>query len=376
MGSRTKNILRNIGFMLSMPVIIGAFVFAVTISKDDTVCGIEVEILNPELQFVTKEDITKTVLQSNIVLGQSDIYKTNINQLEEDINANPWILQAEVYLTANKNIRVKIKQYEPLLRVQRTDSTANGYFLDKRGFMIPLSRKFYPDLPILTTQRRITSIQQRKELVALAQYIEQDTFWRATISQINLDTNNDIELISLIGNANVRFGTTENMEDKFFRLFHFYKKGINRINWENVKELDVRFAKQLVCRRYHKEHQLEETQVPTLYAKAKTIPASNSNISQLAKLNVPTNRTAKSNNSKPATYSDAVSASTTLQDREDEPVVKESKSKETSENEQSTKEVVNRTASGTEQNLKKSIPKTSKKENNDIIIDTEPQTLK
>ena len=37
----------------------------------------------------------------------------------------------------------------------------------------------------------------------------------AAVRCINLDKNNDIELVSLIGNANIRFGSTDNMKDKF-----------------------------------------------------------------------------------------------------------------------------------------------------------------
>ncbi len=272
MGNRTKNILRNLGFLLSVPVIICAFVFAATKDNKELVKGFEVVIENPELGFVSQQDIATALMKSNVVLDYSTIDQLDMAKLEDKINSNPWIDNAEVYVTSNQNLKIKLKQVTPLLRVQRTDSTANGYYLDARGFMIPLSRTYYPDLPILTSERPITTIQQRKELVSLAQYIERDTFWQATISQINLDTNNDIELVSLIGDANIRFGTIDNKEDKFFRLFQFYKKGINRINWDNVKELDVRFANQLVCRRYHKEEHIEAFSAPKLYANQKTKP--------------------------------------------------------------------------------------------------------
>ncbi len=270
MSNKVQNILRNIGFLLSVPVIIGAFVFAVAEDKSSTVRSIEVDILNSEFGFVTSQDVEYSLMSKNIVLDHTAIAQLNIAALEEEVNSNPWVEHAEVFVTSTQNIRVILKQVQPKLRVQRTDSTANGYYLDEKGFMIPLSKKYSADLPILTSERRITNIDQRKDLVKLAQFIEQDTFWRATIAQINLDQHNDIELVSLIGDANIRFGSTENMIDKFFRLFQFYKKGMNRINWANVKELDLRFDKQLVCRRYHKEQHVEEASAPKLYTETKT----------------------------------------------------------------------------------------------------------
>ncbi len=273
MSIKAKNILRNIGFLLSIPILIGAFVFAVAEDRTSQVKAIEVDILNPEFGFVSAKDIERSLLDENIVLDHSAIELLDVSALEEKINSNPWVESADVFVTSAQSVKVKLIQVTPKLRVQRLDSTGNGYYLDEKGYMIPLSRKYAADLPILTAERSITTVDQRKELVNFAQFIEQDTFWHAAISQVNLDENNDIELSSLIGNANIRFGSTDNMEDKFFRLFQFYKKGINRINWSNVKELDLRFDKQLVCRRYHKEKHIEERRAPKLYVKQKTKPA-------------------------------------------------------------------------------------------------------
>jgi len=274
MSIKAKNILRNIGFLLSIPFLIGAFVFAASEDRTSQVKAIEVDIVNPEFGFVSAKDIKQSLMDENIILDHSTIELLNVSALEEKINSNPWVASAEVFVTSGQSVKVRLKQVTPKLRVQRTDSTGNGYYLDDKGYMIPLSRKYAADLPILTTERPITLLDQRKDLVYFAQFIEQDTFWHAAISQINLDENNDIELSSIIGDANIRFGSTENMEDKFFRLFQFYKKGINRINWSNVKELDLRFDKQLVCRRYRKESHIEERRVPKLYVKHKTKPAS------------------------------------------------------------------------------------------------------
>jgi cell division protein FtsQ len=272
MSIKTKNILRNIGFLLSIPVLIGAFVFAVAEDRLAQVLAVEVQISNPALGFVTQSDVESAVRAESIIMNGSSIDKINVAQLEDRIQSNPWVEDADVFITSNQHIKVKLKQVVPKLRVQRMDSSANGYYLDANGYMIPLSRKFVADLPILTAQKSITTVEQRKELVDFAQFIEQDTFWQATISQINLDKANDIELSSIIGNTNIRFGSVANKEDKFNRLFQFYQKGINRINWSNVRELDLRFDKQLVCRRYHKEKHIEDSKSPSLYVKTKTKP--------------------------------------------------------------------------------------------------------
>jgi cell division protein FtsQ len=269
MSLKTKNLLRNIGFLLSVPILIGAFVFSVNYDKGAPVDSVEVSISNPELGFVSNQDIQRSLQNEDIILKHTPLDQLDVTALEEKINSNPWVKHADVFVSSDRKIKVNLAQVVPKVRVQRTDSTANGYYLDESGTMIPLNANFAADLPIVTIEKRVSDLKQRQELVQFAQYIEKDTFWQAAISQINLDKNNELELVSLIGNANIRFGTTENKEDKFFRLFQFYKKGINRINWNNVKELDLRFDKQLVCRRYHKEKHIEERKAPSLYVKTK-----------------------------------------------------------------------------------------------------------
>jgi len=269
MSIKIKDIIRNIGFLLSVPILIGAFVFSANYDKGAPVHSIEVSISNPELGFISSQDVQRSLQNEDIILEHTALDQLDVTALEEKINSNPWVQHAEVFVSSDRKIKVSLEQVVPVVRVQRTDSTANGYYLDEAGSMIPLSTNYSADLPIVTIEKRVSDLKKRQELVHFAQYIERDTFWQAAISQINLDKNNDFELVSLIGNANIRFGSTKNMEDKFFRLFQFYKKGINRINWNNVKELDLRFNKQLVCRRYHKEKHVEERRAPSLYVKTK-----------------------------------------------------------------------------------------------------------
>jgi cell division protein FtsQ len=357
MNTKVKNILRNIGFLLSVPVIIVAFVFAHQQDLNVVCKDVNVNIANPEINFLSGAQIKNIILDEGVVLNETKLNSIDVKSIEEKLSANPWVDKAELFIDANNTINAQVQQHDVVLRVQRTDSSFNGYFLDKDARVIPLSRQYFPHIPIVTSDRSLKDIQSKKDLVKLAQFIVADTFWNAVITQINYDKQGEIELVSVIGNAGILFGDINDMEDKFERLLQFYKKGITRINWSNVKELDVRFKKQLVCRRFHKEALIEERKAPIMYAKRKSQPI------QLASKPV---RTASATNE--------IKKNAPTQSAEVKTTSTAAKTNEVATKLTPIKEVVVTKEKTTEEKkeIKESTP--PKKKRKEIIINTEPVT--
>lgn len=272
MNTKVKNILRNLGFLLSLPLIIVAFVFAHQQDLNVVCEKISVNIDNPEIQFLRASEIESLIENEGVQVQQTKLKDIDVKSIESSIRRNPWVDKTELFIDANNTITVQLQQKEPVLRVQRADSSHNGYYLDAQARIIPLSNQYFPNLPIITTEKDFASPQTRKDAVALAQYIQKDTFWNASIAQINYDLEGEFELMSVIGDATIRLGSVQDLNDKFQRLFIFYQKGMTRINWDNVKELDLRFKKQVVCKRYHKEEQIESTQTTVMYTERKSTP--------------------------------------------------------------------------------------------------------
>ncbi len=368
MNIKVKNILRNVGFLLSVPIIILAFVFAHQQDLNVVCEDVHVTIDNPETNFLSTKQVKNIILDQGVVLNETKLNSIDVQSIEEKLSANPWINKVELFIDANNTINAQVQQHEVVLRVQRTDSSFNGYFLDKDARVIPLSRQYFPLVPIVTSERSLKDAQSKKDLVKLAQFIVADTFWNAVITQINYDKKGEVELVSVIGNAGIRFGGMEDMEDKFERLFQFYKKGITRINWSNVKELDVRFKKQLVCRRFHKEASLEERKAPIMYTKRKSKPIKldkkkrvlTASAAPLKSKMVKKASTTKSSNSNVAKSEKKSSPKKTL--------VKSKKPKEKKQLEVKKAKKVEK--------KKVDQPKLKKKKRKEIIINTEPTNKK
>jgi cell division protein FtsQ len=81
----------------------------------------------------------------------------------------------------------------------------------------------------------------------MASYITRDKFLKAQIEQVFVEPNGEFELIPRVGNHIIIFGGPDNMEDKFDRLFVFYRNGLSRIGWTRYNVINIKYRNQVVC---------------------------------------------------------------------------------------------------------------------------------
>ena len=251
MTDRAKKIIRNMFFLLSVPIIIGAYVYAQNSSKGEFYKGLIVTIENPEINFVTKDEVINIIEDLGIYPEQTLINTVNCKEIEKNIENNQWVKSAEIFVSANNFINVKVQQKNPVVRIQQKDSTDYAYYLDEFANPIPLSKKYTPRVSVVTTERLAftkTDLKMKSAIVQLAQFIDKDTFWSVAISQIDIDAKNQLLLVPMIGTQTIVLGSTDDLENKMARLFTFYQQGINTIKWSLYDEIDLRFKGQIVCR--------------------------------------------------------------------------------------------------------------------------------
>jgi cell division protein FtsQ len=251
MTDRAKKIIRNIFFLLSVPIIIGAYVYAQNSSKGEFYKGLIVTIENPEINFVTKEEIINIIEDLGIYPEQTLINTVNCKEIEKNIENNQWVKSAELFVSSNNFINVKVQQKKPVVRIQQKDSTDYAYYLDEFANPIPLSKQYTPRVSVVTTERLAftkTDLRMKSAMVQLAQFIDKDTFWSVAIAQIDINAKNQIVLVPMIGAQTIILGSTDDLENKMARLFTFYQQGVNTIKWSLYDEIDLRFKGQIVCR--------------------------------------------------------------------------------------------------------------------------------
>ncbi len=262
MNPRIKKIGRNILFLLSIPGIIGAFVFANSNKQDEKLHGIHVDIENTELSFVTTDDIQTLVRSNHVEVNKSVINQIRIDALENKIRENKWVKDAEMYITANHDIMIKVSQRVPAVRINQTDSNEYAYYLDAQANPIELSAQYIARVPVVTAPELGYTIQDlhlKNDLVKVALYIQADSFWNAMISQIHVNDQRQIELIPALGDHLIQLGTADDLDSKMKRILAFYQNGLTTLDWNRYNEIDVRFAHQIVARNTHVKELVNKT---------------------------------------------------------------------------------------------------------------------
>lgn len=178
----------------------------------------------------------------------------DVQRLENALEAEPFILNADAYISANNRVRVAIEQRQPVLRVM--DNNGLNYYLDNNGIKMPLSAHVAAKVIVATgnlppydpkfLDRRHNAL---KDVFLLAHLIREDEFLHAMIEQAHVSNRGEITLAPKVGNHKIVFGKFENAEEKFRRLKTFYREALPYEGWNRYSEISLQYAGQVVCKK-------------------------------------------------------------------------------------------------------------------------------
>jgi len=105
--------------------------------------GVEIEIepLQDGAMLVKAEDILRSIDRSfGFRLEGLPLKELDPERLEVVLEKDPLILNADVFVDARNVVRIEVEQRQPVLRI--IDRNGLNYYLDERGFKMPLSPHF------------------------------------------------------------------------------------------------------------------------------------------------------------------------------------------------------------------------------------------
>lgn len=208
--------------------------------------------------FITRDDIVYSVTEGkdeNVLKGRP-VVEFNIGALEDKLELNPFIKDAEVFIDIEGNLRVEVWQRNPIVRIAKSNGT--GFYIDEDGIKMPLSENYAAQVPVATGQinepiRKIhdtISTHASKNVYALAKYIQSNPFWQAMIEQIIVDEKGELILIPVVAEHRVLLGDASRLEEKLTHLKIFYKKGLNKVGWDKYKVINLKYTGQIVCEKW------------------------------------------------------------------------------------------------------------------------------
>ena len=231
------NYLKMIALTLA---IFGLFAFSNQRSKKRTVNGINIQFVGDQNLYITEAMVNKLLIQKYGSLTNVTKEKLVLNTIEEVIETNDMVKNAQVYLTVNGELTSKIVQRRPIGRIEGNTK----FYLDDEGKRMPLSMSHSARVPIITGKITGKSLVDVYEIL---KYINNDNFLRKNVIGIHVEDEQKYQLKFRMENFVVNLGGVDNLEKKFKNFKAFYAKANKDRTLENFTIVSLEFNNQVVC---------------------------------------------------------------------------------------------------------------------------------
>jgi cell division protein FtsQ len=216
--------------------------------------------------FIDVEEVLSLLNSNNKIKGKP-IGTINISLLEKKLMSNPYVDRAEVYSTVDGKLQVNVTQRDPLVRI--VNMRDEHYYIDRNGRFMPVSERY--TTPVIVANGNIydsfsmmklpvwlrdttssdSSLFREKPVLTqvyeVAQFLDRDTFWNSQTEQIYVNETGELELVPRIGSHRIILGNSDELEEKFHRLYIFYTRGLKSTGWNNYSIINLKYHNQVVC---------------------------------------------------------------------------------------------------------------------------------
>lgn len=209
--------------------------------------NVNIESISSGKYLITEKEVLYLFRQRiGFDLDRSVIGELDIMGLEQFLEQDERIEDCEIYVDKRYNIHIDIDQRVPVLRIEPADG--RSYYLDAKGNHIKTRLHASIRVPVATgyiQQYRddFMDLERHnlKDLLAVANHINQDDFLEALVEQIDIKESGEIQIIPKMGRQRILIGSVENMEDKFYNLKVYYKKVVSKQGLDRFPELNLKY---------------------------------------------------------------------------------------------------------------------------------------
>ncbi len=236
-----QKVIEIVKWILLLSGIVLLMAFSINKQKLTTCNVFDVAITSSENDFVDSKMIEEFLKNKN--LHPSGKFRTEIaiDEIEKNIANHPSVQNVNAFSDIRGNVKVEIKQRNPIVRVQTVNKS---FYIDESGKDMPLSEVYTARVLVITGNVNYSKLD---DFFSMAKFITDSPFWKAQIMQMHLEENEDIILIPRVGYQQIVFGKPVNVEDKFRKLKLFYEKGISDKGWNNYSYINLKFKNQIIC---------------------------------------------------------------------------------------------------------------------------------
>jgi cell division protein FtsQ len=226
---------------------------AATRQQQSQVCqSVQVTITGVKgVNYISEKEVLAAISGGRPDLLKGTLIKTfDLLQLEQLLERNLWIRNAELYFDNQEVLQVEVQERIPVGRVFCVDG--ESFYVDEEGKQLPATLNQVARVPVFTSFPARTYPLAAKDSVLLLQvrdmgvFLVEHDFWMAQVDQVQIN-NYEMELVPKLGKHDILFGPAVQIEQKFKRLELFYKQIMKKTGWNYYSTLDLRYNRQLVA---------------------------------------------------------------------------------------------------------------------------------
>ncbi|MEO9891562.1 hypothetical protein [Aurantibacter sp.] len=221
-------------------LVTGLYAFSNHRNLQKKVNGINVEFVGEQNLYITQGTVNKLLIQNYGPLTNVTKEKLVLNTIEEVIEANEMVKNAEVFLSVDGKLTSKITQRRPIGRVEGDSK----FYLDDDGKKMPFSNSHSARVPIITGDITGKGLEDAYEIL---KFINQDDFLRKNVIGIHIESLENYQLKFRMEQFVVNLGNIENLAVKFKKFKAFYSKADKDESLNEYAMVNLEFNNQVVC---------------------------------------------------------------------------------------------------------------------------------
>ncbi len=220
--------------------------FAVAIANSNAATapcrGVDINVeRNAMASFVTPADINAELDSVAHKAPGTPILGIEIQQLENRLNALSTVERANCWRTASDRLIIDVV---PVVPVARVFDPAGSYYINRSGKHLTANIRYQIDVPVIVRDR--VDGRGAETVIPLLDEIAANPLWNRLVTAIRIDRRGDVIIVPAISGHVVNFGTPDNANDKFRRLFAFYREVLPVKGWNCYDTISVKFAGQII----------------------------------------------------------------------------------------------------------------------------------
>lgn len=245
-----KNILI---YSFSGLLVISLITFASIKNGNRTIEQVKVDIQDQEGVFFTDQfeviDLM-TDKSADYVIGV-DMNEIDPKVLEERVESNPFVKDAQVFRDLKGNLKVNVVQSKPIARLFIDGK--NDRYIDSDGRILPVNARHTARVPLVESEldfigeENLGETKYGNQVFELLNFIEQNEFWSAQIAHLILKKDGEVDMYPQVTKQVIEFGKPEDLENKFSKLLTFYKEILPKKGWNSYSRVNLKFEDQIIC---------------------------------------------------------------------------------------------------------------------------------